>query len=82
MTFRFFLAFEITFFSFWTVVYFMTIPAREYLMAFFILLMFANGIWHITWYGIVKRYVPGLITAPLFVIVFVYYYFYAIFAIA
>ena len=79
MTFRFFLSFEVIFFSFWTLIYFVEIPFREYLMAFFVLLMFGNGIWHITWYGIEKKYVPGIITAPLFVIAFSIFYFQKIF---
>jgi len=75
MTFKFFLIFEIIFFSFWTLVYFVEISAREHLMAFFIILMFINGIWHVTWYGIAKKYVPGLITAPLFILTFLIFYF-------
>lgn len=34
----------------------------------FLLIMFANGIWHIFWAGSVKKYVPGLITAPMHLI--------------
>jgi|SRR3989344_4526444 len=30
----------------------------------FLLLMFANGIWHLFWGWSERRYVPGLITAP------------------
>jgi len=37
--------------------------------------MFANGIWHIVWWAIEKKYVPGLLTAPLHLIAFIYFYF-------
>ncbi|OGD81596.1 hypothetical protein A2572_04425 [Candidatus Collierbacteria bacterium RIFOXYD1_FULL_40_9] len=30
----------------------------------FLLLMFANGVWHLFWGWSDRRYVPGLITAP------------------
>ncbi len=50
-------------------------PNRDYLMGFFNVLMFANGLWHIAWFGIVKKYVPGLVTAPLFIITFLIFYF-------
>ncbi|MBT3817207.1 MAG: HXXEE domain-containing protein [Candidatus Magasanikbacteria bacterium] len=79
MTFKFFLSFEVIFLILWTLVYFIEIPFKENLMAFFILLMFINGIWHITWYGIKKKYVPGIITAPLFIIAFIIFYFQKIF---
>lgn len=76
MSFRFFLVFEILFFLFWLMLFVIQVfPGRETLIPFFILLMFANGLWHLVWYGIVKKYVPGLITAPLFVVVFLVYYF-------
>lgn len=41
----------------------------------FALLMFANGLWHIVWWGIEKRYVPGLLTAPILLVEFVVFYF-------
>ena len=40
----------------------------------FALVMLANGIGHIVWGLVERKYVPGLITAPLFVVVFVPYY--------
>jgi hypothetical protein len=76
MGFKTFLAFEILFLVFWVIVLLeKQFPARDYLMAGFLLLMFANGIWHIVWWGVEKRYVPGIITAPFFVIVFLLFYF-------
>jgi len=76
MSFRFFLTFEIIFFLFWlSVVLLKEFPFREYLMPIFIVLMFANGLWHLVWFGIVKKYVPGVLTAPLFVILFLVFYF-------
>lgn len=83
MTFRFFLAFEICFFMFWLLILaFRGFPFREYLMAFFIALMFANGVWHIVWFWFfekAKKYVPGLITAFPIVFVFLVYFFKLIF---
>ena len=76
MTFRFFLSFEILFFTTFLLVYLLPdLAYRSALMSFFIVLMFANGIWHITWLGIAKKYVPGIVTAPIFVIVFLAYFF-------
>jgi len=76
MSFKFFLGFEIIFFGFWLLVYLLdTITLRAILMNFFILLMLVNGFWHIVWWSVVKKYVPGLATAPVFVILFLYYYF-------
>lgn len=40
----------------------------------FIMVMFANGIWHLFWAGSEKRYVPGLITAPLHILNFIIYF--------
>lgn len=75
MSFRFFLSFEIIFFIFWLfVLLFQQFPIREYFMSFFIVLMFGNGLWHLVWWGIVKKYVPGPITAPFFVITFLIFY--------
>ena len=76
MPFRVFLAFEIIFETFWLFVLLLeNFPYRIQLLTFFIFLMLANGIQHIVWAGAVKRYVPGLITSPLFLIVFLIYYF-------
>lgn len=80
MKWRTFLIFEIVFLSFWVIVYLLDqTNVREYLMAFFTLLMFANGLWHMVWWGIEKRYVPGLITAPFFVITFVVFFYKVLF---
>ena len=78
MPFFVFLTFEIIFLSFWIFVWLVpTLAYREFLMIFFNLLMFANGIQHLVWATVVKKYVPGLITAPLFLIVFLGLYFYS-----
>lgn len=80
MKFQTFLILEILFFGFWVTVFFFNgFQYRDQLMAFFNVLMFANGIWHMVWWGIVKKYVPGLVTAPLFVITFLIFYFQALF---
>ncbi len=75
MSFKFFLGFEISFYVFWVIVFLADFGLREVLMRFFLLLMFANGFWHIVWRGIVKQYVPGFYTAWLFIITFIVYYF-------
>ncbi len=76
MPFWVFLSFEIIFTAFWLLVLFTpTFPYRETLQGFFLVLMLANGIQHIIWSGVVKKYAPGLVTAPLHVLVFVVYYF-------
>ncbi|MFZ2025103.1 MAG: HXXEE domain-containing protein [Microgenomates group bacterium] len=80
MPFWVFLVFEIIFESFWIAVWLLQdFPSRTILQAFFLALMFANGVQHIVWAGNVKKYVPGLITAPIHIIVFLAYYFKAIF---
>src|SRR3989338_5713668 len=79
MPFWAFLLFELAFSGFWIFVWLnSSFPYREYLQASFLALMFANGVQHIVWAGNVKRYVPGLITAPLHIIVFLVFYFRAI----
>ena len=76
MTFKFFLLFELTFFIFWiSVMLIEQFPSRSHLMSFFNILMFINGWWHIVWFAIVKKYVPGLITAPLFILLFFVFYY-------
>lgn len=76
MPFWVFLLFELVFEGFWIVVYFFQdFPNRPYLQAFFLALMFTNGVQHIVWAGNTKKYVPGLITAPLHIAVFLLFYF-------
>lgn len=76
MSFRSFLVFELLFSAFWILVLLLpSFPFRTLLQEFFLVLMFANGIQHLVWYGTVKKYVPGLISAPIHVIVFLVFYF-------
>jgi len=80
MPFWAFLLFEIVFEVFWgSVVFLNQFPLREYLLPFFFALMFANGVQHIVWAGIAKRYIPGLITAPFHIILFLIIYYTLIF---
>jgi hypothetical protein len=80
MPFWVFLTFEICLSLFWTAVLFLkNFPYRENLIAFFIILMFANGVQHIVWAGMVKKYVPGLMTSFVHIIVFLIFYFQLIF---
>ena len=58
-----------------TPIFWPSFPLRTQWMLFFNLLMFANGIWHLMWAGIEKKYIPGLVTAPIFIILFVSFYF-------
>ncbi len=75
MPFWIFLFWEICFQAFWFFVLLApSFPARETWMAFFNYLMFANGVQHVVWAGVEKKYVPGLLTAPLFFIVFFWFY--------
>lgn len=76
MSFLQFLAFEIVFTALWVIIFLARdLSFRSELLAFFMILMFANGVWHITWSRIKGRYVPGLITAFLHVISFLAFYF-------
>lgn len=64
-----FLVFEIFHNAFWGIVIATpAFPLRAQLLGLFVLLMFANGVEHIVWALWKKRYVPGLLTAPLHVI--------------
>ncbi len=76
MPFRTFLIFEIIFSLFWLLVLALKgLPLRSYLQSFFLVLMFANGIQHIVWWGVAKKYVPGLVTAFVHIgVFFVFYY--------
>lgn len=72
----FFVIFEIIFSIFIILPLFLdNFPLKNLWMQFFNILMFANGIWHLTWAGIEKRYVPGAITATIFILVYLVYYF-------
>ena len=76
MSFSTFLIFEISFSLFWIIIgLYGDFPFRNYLQAFFLILMFANGVQHIVWAGFAKKYVPGLVTAPLLILVFLLFYF-------
>lgn len=76
MKYRTFLIFEILHNSFWLLVLlFKNFPYREQLLLFFIFLMLANGIEHVVWGFVQRKYVPGLITAPLHILIFVIFYF-------
>jgi hypothetical protein len=74
MPFSVFLTFELFHNLFWGgVLLFKEFPYREYFMLFFIVLMLANGIQHVVWWGSVKKYVPGLATAPIHIVIFLYF---------
>ncbi|MEK7092472.1 MAG: HXXEE domain-containing protein, partial [Patescibacteria group bacterium] len=79
MPFPVFLCFELLFSAFWIFVFFSSVLYREHLQAFFLILMFANGIQHLVWWGWEKKYVPGLITAFTHIAVFLVFYFKVIF---
>lgn len=69
MPFWVFLTFEICFTIFWAYVLLVpTFPHRLSFLSFFIALMLANGLQHIIWWRFAKKYVPGLITAPIHVV--------------
>lgn len=76
MPFKVFLAFELCFSAFWIVILLLpSFPFRVYLQESFLALMFANGVQHLVWWGTTKKYVPGLITAPVHILVFLIFYF-------
>lgn len=50
------------------------LPGANGLMTWFMLVMLLNGMEHVIWAAVKKSYVPGLITAPLFIILFGCYY--------
>lgn len=50
------------------------LPLAHWYMPLFALIMLINGVGHIVWALIARKYVPGLTTAPLFIAVFVFYY--------
>lgn len=71
-----FLAFEMLFLSFFVSVLLVSaFPYRNLVQEFFLVLMFANGLQHLVWWGVAKKYIPGLITAPLHIVVFLIFYF-------
>ena len=49
-------------------------PGGQGFMYWFIFAMLLNGMEHIIWAAVKKRYVPGLVTAPIFVVLFGLYY--------
>ena len=74
MPFWIFFLFEIVFTAFWVSVLLLTgFPHRESFQLAFLILMLANGIQHVIWACIVKKYVPGLVTAHLHILVFLLY---------
>lgn len=80
MPFWMFLAFEIAFSTFFIFVLLTpTLSYRSIIQAFFLVLMFANGIQHLIWTGCVKKYVPGLITALVHIGIFLVFYFSVLF---
>ena len=76
MPFWVFFLWEVAFTLFWVIVWITpSFPNREAFQAFFLVLMLANGIQHLVWWGCVKKYVPGLITAPIHIAVFLVFYY-------
>ena len=71
MPFWFFLLFEVLHTIFWELIIFTNIFSNKLeLSAVFMILMFANGVQHVVWGAIRKKYVPGLITAPVHIVLF------------
>ncbi len=76
MPFWYFLLFELVFEGFWIVIYFFhDFPNRQCFQALFLVLMFANGVQHLVWAGSTKKYVPGLVTAFIHIVIFLLFYF-------
>lgn len=75
MSFQTFLLFELCFSLFWISILLLTnLPFRNSFQAFFLVLMFANGVQHLVWAGFTKKYVPGLVTAVIHIAVFLVFY--------
>jgi hypothetical protein len=74
MPFWVFLTFEILFNLFWAVVIFSNVLAnKETLLVVWIALMTLNGMQHVVWSVVLKKYVPGLYTAPLHLVLIALY---------
>lgn len=66
MPFWVFLTFEIVFNIFWAVAIFSNVlPNKNTLLLVLVSLMTLNGLQHVIWALLSKKYVPGLYTAPL-----------------
>ncbi|PIP56425.1 hypothetical protein COX05_03125 [candidate division WWE3 bacterium CG22_combo_CG10-13_8_21_14_all_39_12] len=79
MPFWVFLLFEIAFTGFWLLILLISdFSLRTTFQLTFIVFMFANGVQHLVWAGNVKKYVPGLLTAPFHIILFLTYFFQAV----
>lgn len=66
MPFLVFLTFEILFNLFWAVAIFSNmLPYKGILLMVWVVLITLNGIQHVIWAMIEKKYVPGLYTAPI-----------------
>ncbi len=50
------------------------LPFANGYMQVFAILMFVNGLEHIIWAMVERKYVPGLVAAPIFIIIFLFYY--------
>lgn len=80
MKFNTFLLIEIIWLAFWVAIFLAKqFVYRNQLMAFFNVLVLGFGVWHLAWWGITKKYVPGLIASFLFVITFLFFYFKVLF---
>ncbi len=79
LTYTQFWLFEVFFIIVWIVPFLLPqLFIAKLMEAFFPILMFANGIWHLVWFWFFergKRYVPGVVTGSLFVIIFLQFYF-------
>lgn len=75
MSFRTFLTFEILLYLLVLLILIFNFPYKNYLLAFFIVLMFAQSLWHLAWWAMEKKYVPGLVTAIIHVVIFLIFYF-------
>ena len=72
---RSFIIFEILFLGFWIAVFFLKdLPLHSGLLSVFNLLMMISGVLHMGWWLSEKKYVPGLATAPLVIIIFMTFY--------
>lgn len=48
--------------------------AADVFMKWFMFVMLLNGMEHVIWAAVKRAYMPGLVTAPIFILLFILYY--------
>ncbi|MFA6537533.1 MAG: hypothetical protein WCT18_04025 [Patescibacteria group bacterium] len=75
-----FLIIEIIWVGLWIGIFlYKELEYRDYLLSAFNIIVFGFGVWEFAWWGIVKKYVPGLIAGFMYIISFLIFYFKVLF---